>query len=119
MGQAIDMVCVPVPEMLGLRMHLLNLPKDRLLMRTVLKETYARAPRARTGFDDPGDLDRENAPRFAIGSDHAPTGFIVGERVALVEYRQKCGLRDDDANLVGRRAPLYPRSARPHTRHPF
>src|SRR5437870_1610006 len=102
MLQAVNMMSVPVSEMLDLRVMVLDFAEDLLLILTILKKTDRRPAGLRPGLDDAGNVDVDFAPVLLKCADDAAAGFILIESVAFIKHGDKCGSWHDKAYVVRR-----------------
>src|SRR2546429_5805 len=102
MLQAVNMMSVPVSEMLDLRVMVLDFAEDLLLILTILKKTDCRPAGLRPGLDDAGNVDVDFAPVLQKCADDAAAGFILIEAVAFIKHSGKCGPLPEKGHVVPR-----------------
>ena len=87
MLQAVNVVRMPVAQVLDFPMVGLDFPEHLLLVLAILKETHRRPARLRPRFDNAGDLDGEFASMLLECPDDASAGFILVEPVTFIKNR--------------------------------
>jgi hypothetical protein len=85
-SEAINMMRMPVPEVLDFRMNLFNGSKNALLIFAVVEETRWRPPCIRPGADDPEHLNLVVIVPLLICSYDPAASFINITPVTLVKY---------------------------------
>jgi hypothetical protein len=99
--QAVDVMRVPVSEVLNFTVPVLDFAEDLFLIRAILKELDIGSAGLRPGFNDPSHGNVESAVVNLVRTNDATAGFILIKAVAFIKNGGQRSLRYDKAHLIG------------------
>src|SRR5262249_25756931 len=103
--KAINVMRMPVAEMLDFGMATLDVPEYTFLILAILKEADRTASCPWTGADDGRYLKRQCAMALGISTDDPSPGFIGLEQIAFIEDRIHRCARHNHTYVIGAREP--------------